>query len=264
MRKGIFGTMVLTLFALALFAGVVAAKEFKPKKAAIYYDFNACKAVSEEESECYCITGKFSCTAGVQSRGVVFHGLGDHFIDKNVATKSFTVLFWIKTDLMGMNKQNGHFEGCTGIVDASNPDGGADWGVNLCGSKIGFGVENTTIHSKKVTTGKWVFVAATRDFETGDMKLYINGELVAEAKGVSKGVVLNGSPDIYIGGLHAPKGYVKAFYTGAIDELVIYDRVLSPKQIRKIYKQLNPYGEEKKTRGEELEHKEHEYEPGHI
>jgi len=262
-RLVLFVAIVVAVSGLLFAIDVAAGEEdSKPKDVLVYYSFDECKQLAYE-AECYCVKGEFSCIGGVLNSAVTFWATGDYFKFKNTATDSFTVTFWMRTRFTGMDNENGKFSGCTGIVDANNIEGGKDWGVNLCGDKIGFGVEDTTILSKRnVVTGRWVFVAAVRDFKKGKIELYINGVYQGDAGDVAKKVVLDGTPEIFVGAVHAGPKYEKSFYAGCIDELTIYDKALSAGKIRKLYEELNPYEKRKQKPGEK--HKQTGYEPGNI
>lgn len=210
-----------------------------------YYSFDNCDKITGS-TNCSCKKGAIECSDGVKKNAIMFTGKGDYITHKNNVTKSFTITFWMRTKDVGANTEGGKFYGCTGLIDAGSDGSIKDWGVNLCGDKIGFGVGETTIHSDSpVNVGKYVFVAATRDFVTGDVKLYINGKLEATAKGVSNNVVLDGSPDIYIGALHTKRGVTsmagQSYYFGCMDELKVYNGVLGADKIKNLFDALDPY-----------------------
>lgn len=254
-KVAIFLTLALAVLLLLYSVGV--AQEIKKVKKGdstsaqkvgtvlLYYSFDNCKDIFSLPN-CNCKNKMLECSEGVKKSALMFKGKGDHIVHENKATRSFTVTFWMRTRDVGSNTAGGKFYGCTGLVDAGSTSSNNVWGIALCEDKIGFGVGETTILStSSVNTGKFVFVAATRDFETGNIKLYINGKLEAEANDVAKGVVLDGSKDIYIGAHHIQPTLAsvkeQSYYFGCIDELKVFYGVLSADKINKMYDELNPY-----------------------
>ena len=76
------------------------------------------------------------------------------------------------------------------------------------GGLIGFGVgkPDVTINSKKpVNDGKWHHIVVTRNSQTGDLRIYIDGELSAEGKG-SQGT-LDAPPRLTVGVLQSGGNY---------------------------------------------------------
>jgi hypothetical protein len=84
-------------------------------------------------------------------------------------------------------------------------------------------------------TGTWYHVAAT--YKNGNLKLYINGVLVATQS--NTGGVINGSTvPLRIGCRDNPSGSgLERFFTGSIDEVQIYPFSLSAEQIYQNYLQ---------------------------
>jgi len=233
-------SVVIVAIALVFWPTIAHAKS--SKNVLFYYDFDNCKKIAKLP-QCSCSHEGISCIDGVKNRALDFLGKGDFIRIQNAATHSFTVTFWMRTVERGANDKQGNFYGCTGLVDASGVVIDESWGINLCGDRAGFGVGGTTINSlSSVTTGRWRFVAVTRNFETGDMELFINGSLEAQASGISRGVELGGAPEIYVGALHESiENLEKIHYFGSLDELKVFGRVLSADEIKSIYEQYNPY-----------------------
>ncbi len=93
-----------------------------------------------------------------------------------------------------------------------------------------FNVDKTyceVTRNKQYNSGEWYYVTTTYD---GDKtKLYLNGEFVGESK--QKRGVLAFSGPVYIGA----EGGTHFFFKGIIDELKIYDKVLSAEEIKQEY-----------------------------
>ena len=76
---------------------------------------------------------------------------------------------------------------------------------------------------------EWYHFAYTADAEENEMKLYMNGELVQEGKAGTEAMSLN---DVRIGDEYTDP----RLFTGILDEVRIYKRVLSEKEIEQNYK----------------------------
>lgn len=81
--------------------------------------------------------------------------------------------------------------------------------------------------------GSWTHVAATGNSEI--MRLYINGGMVAEDV-PSKAFSFYNDQDLIVGG---GSGWSGEFFHGSIDEIRIYDRALSPDEIKASYDSSN-------------------------
>jgi hypothetical protein len=95
-------------------------------------------------------------------------------------------------------------------------------------------VAGTSCYSKNsYTLRKWQHVVATKDHE--NMRLYINGALVAEGKDQSP---LPAGLRLLVGSLY-PTGGDRPF-NGQLDELALYDRALSEGEITHHYQLVRP------------------------
>ena len=148
-----------------------------------------------------------------------------------IISEKFSIAFWIKTDDRGADKSNWFFG--KGLVDAEVPGIKDDFGVSLLGNRIGFGIGNpdTTLKSNvKINNNKWHHVAVTRDSNSGELKIYVDNKL--SATGFGRTGNKDSAAKIRIGSLLTNKNYFK----GKIDDLQIYDSVLTPAEINYIYK----------------------------
>ena len=82
-----------------------------------------------------------------------------------------------------------------------------------------------------MNTGEWYHVVATHD-TTGRVALYVNGTLSVESAGVTNGTINNGTQDLIIGNNSLGGG---RYWTGAIDDVRIYNRVLTLNEIQQLY-----------------------------
>lgn len=131
----------------------------------------------------------------------------------------FSIEFWFKTTATGPGGSN-FFNGWS-IVQGERGGVVADFGVSHLGDHIGFGVgvTDTTIHSGTINDGVFHHVVATREKATGFIKLWVDGSLVDSDTGST--ATLNAPDTLAIGGLDG----------GIVDEIAIYDYVLSSEQI---------------------------------
>ncbi|WP_052573789.1 LamG-like jellyroll fold domain-containing protein [Haloferula sp. BvORR071] len=148
--------------------------------------------------------------------------------DPNFATipasisTDFSIAFWMKTSATG---GTGQWWAGKPIIDAEVPGAAADWGIALLGDKVGFGVgnvDNTILSNTLVNDAAWHYVVATRSSSSGVMRLYVDGVLEQSqtgptgARNIPHAILLGRS-------LAGP-----VFFTGALDELKIYNYALSP------------------------------------
>jgi hypothetical protein len=138
-------------------------------------------------------------------------------------SNSFTIAFWVKTTATG---GTGQWYNGKGLVDGKVSSVTDDFGVTLVGNYAAFGVGNpdTTITTTSaINDGVWHHVAATRDSVSGQMSLYLDGNL--QASGPGPPGTKAASPNLRLGSLRT--GVAAAFLTGAIDDVQIFDRVFS-------------------------------------
>ena len=95
------------------------------------------------------------------------------------------------------------------------------------------GMTSTLVDSSTdLNTGEWYFAVGTYDAATGEMKLYLNGiEVASQTHPVAGPVNTNGSVPVALGANGSPE----QFFDGVLDDLRIYDRVLSASEISELY-----------------------------
>ena len=172
--------------------------------------------------------GSLTFATGVHGgTAAVFDGATSLQASDTPVGSALTVAFWMNTSTTGPNAGEPQWYFGAGLVDGELGGEDLDWGVSLVGDKIAFGIgtPDTTIFStSNVTTGSWVFVAATWD-ATGEMKLYINGTEEASTTGAGTDDRRMDNP-FFVG-----QDLNDTFYTGSLDEIQIYDSALSSGQI---------------------------------
>ena len=126
-------------------------------------------------------------------------------------------------------------------------DKGWDTAYNLCiggefkkvrhSSQLYIECMGISLDSKQeVVDSKWHFVTAT--FDGSSMSLFIDGKLDNKTKLKKPMSLKHNDVDIHIGKLAVPEKppYDKAYFNGMIDELRLYNRVLSNWEIAQLYR----------------------------
>lgn len=145
-------------------------------------------------------------------------------------SSDFTISCWFKTTQVAGNGANQWWEG-NGLLDAEVGGSTTDYGITIGQGIVMFGVgaPDTTIRSTStVNTGNWVYVVATREKSTGNMKLYVNGTLEASTTSSQTGDLI-AVPNLQIGN-GSNGGYV-----GSIGDIQVWNSVLSQNDIDNNY-----------------------------
>jgi hypothetical protein len=148
-----------------------------------------------------------------------------------VVQDDFTIEAWIRAagpSLAGTNFWEG-----TGLVYADTPGNNNDFGTSILNNHFAFGTGNPSGGTEPtlegltdVTTGQWFHVAATRRESTGELQVYVYGELEASLITTNHNQ-LAAAPAIALGG-NAMDG---RFFRGAIDEVRIWNVVRTQVEI---------------------------------
>jgi hypothetical protein len=103
-------------------------------------------------------------------------------------------------------------------------------GGGLMGLQITDAANNTKFLSAPLPFNTWVQVTGTLDGSTGDMRLYFNGVLVAQDFTAIRpfGLLTGSNPGIGIGNVPGVNNFP---FAGAIDEVILYNRALSPQEV---------------------------------
>ena len=223
-------TLATVVFVLAL-AGYIRAGQ----DPVAHYQFESATDFSNTGTNAAAITGEPKGDAqliwdnGRGSHVLSVDGDGDYvYFDRSwsgIVTNEITVAAWIRTSSLGSS------DGVAGLGYAWRLRGGS-------GGNIAFQVMNTSpvsaaTGSQPVDNGTWHHVAGAYD-ET-EYKLYIDGRTNVS---VASSGVLKGDATAYYGtiGAHYKRsdGAPKSFFDGLIDDVRIYDRILSEEDILEI------------------------------
>jgi hypothetical protein len=143
--------------------------------------------------------------------------------------EDFTLEAWIKAQAPGISAGAQFWQG-SGLLYADAMGNTDDFGSAVLGTKFVFGVGNpdTTIASTSdVTTGAWVHVAATRRKLTGEIQVFVNGNM-ENAKIVTGQInSLTAQANMAIGGNAMDSRY----FAGFIDEVRAWNVVRTGPEI---------------------------------
>jgi RNA polymerase sigma factor (sigma-70 family) len=146
-----------------------------------------------------------------------------------------TLTFWIKTTQTG----GSYSPGVIGVLTADPNDvvwGWIEQSGRIClnaGSGKGF---DTSAKSKKpINDGQWHHVALTRDATTGQAHVYVDGLLSGSSV---SGQGIKTTPFYCVGRMEIAGADKPAYFRGALAEVRIYKRVLTPDEIQPLAKGL--------------------------
>ncbi len=172
---------------------------------------------------------------GVLDGCVTFDGVDDYIEVNRQISDDFSIAFWANTTQVAPG--NDQWWQGNGFVDADLPFSKNDFGISLLGSKVAFGIGNvdkTIISQSSVNDGQWHLCVATRN-SSGEIKLYIDG--VLEVQDIANANALTDSDVIKIGRSGAIKEDAR-YYSGKMDDVRIYDRVLGDLEISALYRDV--------------------------
>jgi Concanavalin A-like lectin/glucanases superfamily len=156
----------------------------------------------------------------------------------NAMQTDFSIGFWFKTAMIaptGPQWYNG-----SSLVDAEVAGVTNDWGITLIdGGKVCFGVGNPDVTIKSTSNynnNAWHFVSASRKQSSGAMVLYVDGVSVATGTG---GTGLLNAPSVI--GLGRSSAVAMGSYTGSLDDMMTYNRVLTGTEVSQAYTALGAF-----------------------
>jgi Tol biopolymer transport system component len=181
-------------------------------------------------------------TQGIAGTGLCFDGLNDYVgvpDDGGLSlTDAVTVSAWIWLDPDWLPEGHG---GAGAIVCKHNDVSGNGYALRvLKDRRLRALLEGLNFDSQsKVNLARWTHVAFTLDLSNGVVSLYINGN--KEGGGVFAGGLTSSGCELRIGDQSCyPGGTGTEVFYGVIDETLIYNRALSPREIHHLYlSQLN-------------------------
>ncbi|MCP3682531.1 MAG: DUF2341 domain-containing protein [bacterium] len=177
--------------------------------------------------------GTASTTSGKFGRGGIFDGDSDYIsgtIDE-LYRKDKTITAWIKIDSSGTN----NFFHIGDVINDDTPT--ILFNVNSDGRLSSFGTKNNDgldyLESvETLSTGEWYFVVFINDVDSEKYRLYLNGKETNYLSGTNGDYKdrYDSANNFYIG-----VGYNNGYFDGQIDEVRVYNRALSPREVRDLY-----------------------------
>lgn len=166
-------------------------------------------------------------TDGKIGTSLDFDGMND-YATLNVADWSgrFTVSAWVRADTISQSVNTSIFSSSSGTANQSNT-----FQIDLDGSgnyRFKGGRNDTLIDIAPTTTG-WQHIAVT--FDGSDVRAYSNGALVGTSAWGGDGLFRH-----YNIGRNRANG---RYFDGSIDEVGVYNRVLSDSEIQSYYESTN-------------------------
>ncbi|MBL7931167.1 MAG: choice-of-anchor D domain-containing protein, partial [Bacteroidia bacterium] len=170
--------------------------------------------------------------SSIKYEAINFDGVDDHIDIPRAIDWDFTIEFWMRTTQTGTLGSTQWFHG-PGLVDGDVGGLQEDFGVSLVTNKVAFGVGSgggdiTIFSQSAVNTGQWVHVAATRNGNTGAIKLYVNGVLESSTTG-NAGAKYTPSGLTFGAGNALVAG---RWYNGDLDEVRIWNTERTQTQIQ--------------------------------
>jgi hypothetical protein len=168
---------------------------------------------------------------------LLFNGANSLVQITNPLANDFSIAFWVRTTQTGGTPQWYHGRG---LVEGDAPGVGNDFGTALVGNKFGFGVGNpdaTIVSTSAINDGQWHHCVATREFATGTLKVYVDGNL--QATGLGGRNSLTTSPRLLFGAVSSGGGY----FSGSLDDVKLFRRTLSDTEVAALSQaqQIAPY-----------------------
>ncbi|HCT78324.1 MAG TPA: hypothetical protein DGT23_17450 [Micromonosporaceae bacterium] len=165
-------------------------------------------------------------TAGKTGTAAQFDGINDYLGAPSVldTSKSFSVATWVKLDSKGSNdrtilSQTGNsFSAFYLQFDAASDR----WRLEVSGSDTASPTWKSANSTSVPQVGVWTHLAATYDANTKELRLYVSGVLEGTATNV---VTWNATGEFRIGRSGG------TWWHGAIDEVNMWNRVISPAEV---------------------------------
>ncbi|MEC9493241.1 DUF6701 domain-containing protein [Flexistipes sp.] len=182
-------------------------------------------------------TDNSTVNGGICRVGGIFDGVDDYIEvpDLSALQSTASLSFWIKTNQTG-NDTAWQAPGITGIEE----NGGTNdifWGFIDSNGNIGIAVGNNfTIKSNnEVNDNQWHHVVLTRNADTGDAKVYVDG-ILEDTGNMNSGSIGNSFSSI---GRIEDTGGSPEYFNGYLDEVKIFDSILTDSQVSNIYNNEN-------------------------
>ncbi|MAT80133.1 MAG: hypothetical protein CMJ29_00625 [Phycisphaerae bacterium] len=180
------------------------------------------------------------CEVGHRGHALLIRTVEDSMTIPRPVQDDFTLTIAFRPDEDGRGDGPPRWFLGSGLVDGEVPGIVDDFGMSWYSNgrvTAGVGKPETFMASPPgLSLGEWHVASMTRDRDTGRIQLWVDGELVDEKTGGTQSLT---TPDVLAVGRMHPGGNP---FPGAIDEVRIHDRVLSPREILALH-ETSGYGE---------------------
>ncbi|MCF7976390.1 MAG: discoidin domain-containing protein [Phycisphaerae bacterium] len=174
------------------------------------------------------VNGNALWVAGYKGGALEFDGVAAYVEVARPIQDDFTMMAWIKTGTAGAAGTQA-YQG-TGLLWSDVGGAANDFVVAVLGTKLSFfcGNPDLSVNSNgDIVTSEWVHIAVVRDTGSQTISVFIDG-LLDNSISHSNTNPLNAQPVLAIGANTLDNRY----YTGLIDEVQIYNRALTDKEIQ--------------------------------
>jgi len=211
-----------------------------PAGCVAYYSFN--DGTAHDSINGYTGTIENAITLkGKSGDGFNFNGANAYISLPRMVSNDFSISFWVNTDQFVEPHSTGGSLGQwyrgQGLVDADVCYPKRDFGVDLYGSEVSFGTgpdDQSIFTINSVNDNTWHHVVATRNSKTGGIELFMDGKKEATATTKNMGS-LTDSMNIIIGNSPCHIQENSNWFNGNIDEIMIFNRVLSQNEVARLY-----------------------------
>ncbi|MGZ0147063.1 LamG-like jellyroll fold domain-containing protein [Kribbella sp. WER1] len=166
---------------------------------------------------------------GKNGQGVALNGAGQ-YVDTGAAlldtTKNYTASAWVK-----LNKADGAFQ----TFVSQDGDRDSAFFLQYSGQDQRFAMSFPGVRAlapTKPNPGQWYHVTGVRDVVKGELKLYVDGQLVATKSACSLDSVSTGNTVI---GRAKFGGNPVDYLDGTVDQVHLYDRALTDAEVEALY-----------------------------
>lgn len=188
-----------------------------------------------------------SWTTGILNGALRFKGsdnyvLVSHDDALDFKDESFSISAWLKAEPLTGNSMflihKGSFSS-----DAIAGTNGKWYGIEIKNNELRFAIDDNVVKTQVLLSNasdllseKWAHISGVRDTETGLLKLYLNGEMVASTTDGTGSI--SQDVDLYLGSNSDPSGAL----LGILDEVKMFNYALSDAEILDIYESLSGVG----------------------
>lgn len=178
----------------------------------------------------------FSSRPGQMGQALAFDGAEDYLTvgnNLNMGTNDFSISAWTKSTSTAVGNNNGVVYKKTGTSQSYT----AGYRLNMPNGAYSFSIaDGTNVRSlgagSGYNDGNWHHVTATAD-RGNEMRIYIDGVLINSTPEITVGNI-DSTWNLSIGAMYNPPNVWHEF-NGSLDDVRIYNRVLTPDEITGLY-----------------------------